>query len=215
MMPPVDLRAAPNDTAGLLKEIQRRDKIIDALTYQVEQNLSDQGRDYGLLQTTFVLEDQVRQRTEELTNTLTTLGEVMAEATAARKQLETAVETSSDGFALFDSERRVLLCNQAFRRLWGLTGLTQHKTLAELLSAAAPAGEPPSALLAQLEACRDGRGWGQVELPGGQSLRVRERRIDDGCTVAIYSDVTDLKAEAARQRQQELARKSRLLQSTL
>lgn len=58
---PADIRCRLDDADGLVQEILRRDKIIDALAYQVERNLNDQGRDYGLLQTTFVLEEQIRQ----------------------------------------------------------------------------------------------------------------------------------------------------------
>jgi two-component system, sensor histidine kinase len=183
---PGDIRCRQDDAEGLLQEIIRRDKIIDALAYQVERNLNDQNRDYGLLQTTFVLEDQIRQRTEELTATLEALGEVSTRATAARLQLETAVENISDGFALFDPQDRILLCNEAFRRLWP-----------------------------QLQACRSGNERCEVRLPSGQALQIREHRMADGCLVGIYSDVTDLKAEEAHLREQELARKSRLLQSTL
>ncbi len=134
---PEDIRCRQDDAAGLLQEIIRRDKIIDALAYQVERNLNDQDRDYGLLQTTFVLEEQIRQRTEELTTTLEALGEVSARATAARQQLETAVENISDGFVLFDSQDRVLLCNEAFRRLWGLTGQSASRPFGDFLAEAA------------------------------------------------------------------------------
>jgi PAS domain-containing protein len=101
-----EIRCDSHDLKGLQEEVLRRDKIIDALVYQVERSLNDQGRDYGLLQTTVVLEEQIRQRTEELTAALEALGEVSARATAARLQLETAVDNISDGFALFDPEDR-------------------------------------------------------------------------------------------------------------
>lgn len=55
-----DLRCSPEDAAGLGREILRRDKIIRALMHQVEHNLNALDTDYGLLQNTFVLEEQVR-----------------------------------------------------------------------------------------------------------------------------------------------------------
>ena len=61
-----DIRCATDDAQGLLEELLRRDKIIDALAYQVERSLNDQGRDYGLLQTTAVLEDGVHNAFAEL-----------------------------------------------------------------------------------------------------------------------------------------------------
>jgi diguanylate cyclase (GGDEF)-like protein/PAS domain S-box-containing protein len=214
-----DLRAASDDAAGLLQEVLRRDKIIDALAYQVERNLSDQSRDYGLLQTTFVLEEQVRQRTDELIATLSTLSEVSADATAARDQLEAAVDAISDGFALFNQDGCILLCNQAFRHIWSISGVVAGKTLAELLQAADPGSGSAESLWARYTArLRDSGEEGErceLQLPGGQTLRIRERRMADGCIVGVYSDVSDLKAEEARLRQQALARKSLLLQSTL
>ena len=211
-----DIRCASHDSDGLLEELLRRDKIIDALVYQVERSLNDQGRDYGLLQTTVVLEEQIRQRTEELTAALEALGEVSARATAARLQLETAVDNISDGFALFGPDDQVLLCNEAFRQLDRLAGNTGNRPLGDML--AETAGRDSAAGRTLLPTLRAGRGQDgrcEMQLPSGQALQIREHRMADGCLVGIYSDVTDLKAEEARLRQRELAHKSRLLQSTL
>lgn len=209
-----DVRCAADDATGLLGEIARRDKMIDALVYQVEHNLNDQDRDFALLQTTFMLEEQIRQRTGELNTTLDILSEATARATSAREQLEAAVESISDGFALFDPEDRILLCNEAFRRLWGLRGRITGQHFTELLARATRPGAS-NAVLARLNACRAGQTRCELALPSGLSLQIRERRMEDGCLVGIYADVTDLKAEEARVRQQEIARRSLLLQATL
>ena len=82
MKPILNIRCQAGDVDGLQAEIARRDQIIDALVYQVERNLNAQDTDYGLLQSTFVLEEQVRHRTEELSATLHTLSEVRDEAEA-------------------------------------------------------------------------------------------------------------------------------------
>jgi diguanylate cyclase (GGDEF)-like protein/PAS domain S-box-containing protein len=211
MSRPEDLRCAPDDAAGLRAEIERRDRIIEALVYQAESNPSAPGQDYGLLQTTFMLEEQIRQRTEELVATLKALREMSAEASAARHQLEAAMDNMSDGFALFDADDRILLCNEAFRRLWGLNGNLGGRPFRELLAACATDPTLPH----RVQACRSRRERSELKLPSGQILQIRERRMDDGGLVGIYSDVTDLKAEEALLRQQALARKSQLLQSTL
>lgn len=151
-----DIRCASHDSDGLLEELLRRDKIIDALVYQVERSLNDQGRDYGLLQTTVVLEEQIRQRTEELTAALEALGEVSARATAARLQLETAVDNISDGFALFGPDDQVLLCNEAFRQLDRLAGNTGNRPLGDML--AETAGRDSAAGRTLLPTLRAGRG---------------------------------------------------------
>ena len=218
MKPVLELRCPAGDVDGLEAEIARRDKIIDALIYQVERNLNARDTGYGLLQTTFVLEEQVRLRTEELSATLNTLGEVRREAEAARDRLEAAVASISDGFALFDPEDRLLLCNDAFRHFWGLAGELAGRRFDQLLRAADAAGRfgdrVTDELIARLHGIRSGRERGEFRLPNGQCLQMRERRTPDGCVVGIYTDVTDLKAEEARLRQQQLARKSQQLQST-
>lgn len=211
MSRPDDLRCAPDDPAGLRAEIERRDRMIDALVYQVESNPTAPERGYGLLQTTFMLEEQIRHRTEELVATLKALREMSAEASAARHQLEAAMDNMSDGFALFDADDHILLCNEAFRRLWGLDGHLGGRPFGELLAACAT--DPT--LLHRFQACRSRRERSELKLPSGQILQIRERRMDDGGLVGIYSDVTDLKAEEALLRQEALARKSQLLQSTL
>ncbi len=210
----LDIRCPTDDSAGLLREIERRDRMIDALVYQVEHNLNDLDRDFALLQTTFMLEEQIRQRTGELSATLDILSETTAHATTAREQLEAAVESISDGFALFDPEGRILLCNEAFRRLWGLSGQITGQQFTELLARSIRPSASDSAL-ERLNACRAGQARCEVALPSGLSLQIRERRMEDGCLVGIYADITDLKAEEARVRQQEIARKSLLLQATL
>lgn len=213
----LELRCGADDSAGLRAEIARRDKIIQSLIYQVEHSLNAQDTDYGLLQTTFMLEEQVHHRTEELKHTLDELDQARRDTDAARQRLEAAVESSSEGFALFDPEDRLLLCNQAYRRLWGHSGEIVGHSFEELLTEAARilVAEDPGWRAKCLAAHRSGEGASEYALPGGLHVQVRERKTADGCTVGIYSDITDIKAHEARLRGQALAAKSRLLQSTL
>jgi diguanylate cyclase (GGDEF)-like protein/PAS domain S-box-containing protein len=213
----LDLRCDPLDAGGLQREVLRRDKIIHALMRQVEHNLSAVDTDYALLQNTFVLEEQVRARTDELSRTLDELETARSETEAASKRLATAVESIFEGFALFDPADRLLMCNDAFKRLWGLDSEVIGQHVETLLSkAAASQGEDAAAWLQRRrEAHQSGTGSDEYALPTGQYIQVRERRTSDGYTVGIYTDVTNLKAEEARLRQQQLASKSRLLQATL
>lgn len=213
----LDLRCGADDSVGLQAEIGRRDKIIQSLMYQVEHNLNARDTDYGLLQLTCMLEDQVHRRTEELKRTLDELDQARRETEAARQRLEAAVESSSEGFALFDAEDRLLLCNQAFRRLWGLSGAIVGHGFEALLAEAARSlgGDDPQWQEQCLAAHRAGEGACEFALPGASYVQVRERKTADGYTVGIYSDITDVKAYEERLRRQALAAKSRLLQSTL
>lgn len=213
----LDLRCDPLDAGGLQREVLRRDKIIHALMRQVEHNLSSVDTDFSLLQNTFVLEEQVRARTDELSRTLDELEMARGETDAASRRLETAVESIFEGFALFDPADRLLMCNDAFKRLWGLGSDVIGQPVEALLSmAAAGQGEDAAAWLQRRrEAHQSGTGSDEYALPTGPYIQVRERRTSDGYTVGIYTDVTDLKAQEARLRQQQLDGKSRLLQSTL
>jgi diguanylate cyclase (GGDEF)-like protein/PAS domain S-box-containing protein len=76
----LDLRCDPDDAEGLRREIARRDKIIRSLVYQVEHSLNSQDSDFGLLQNTAMLEEQVRLRTDELKKSVETLEAFMANA---------------------------------------------------------------------------------------------------------------------------------------
>ncbi|WP_137009941.1 sensor domain-containing protein [Aquitalea aquatilis] len=70
MMDMLDIRCELDDNAGLLEEIQRRNKIINALMYQVESNVNAKNTDYKLFQSTYLLEEQVKERTEALRNSV-------------------------------------------------------------------------------------------------------------------------------------------------
>jgi len=212
----LDLRCDPEDSDGLRQEVFRRDKIIRSLMHQVEHSLDALDTDYAVLQNTFVLEEQVRARTDMLSHLLDQLEAARGETEAAHRRLETAVESISDGFALFDPSDRLLMCNAAFRRLWGFEGEVIGHRFDDLLTEAVLGGEPaPGWLLDRLEAHRARAGSDEYSLPSGQDVQVRERRTPDGYTVGIYTDVTDIKAQEARLRQQQLTTKTRLLQSTL
>ncbi len=213
----LELRCAAGDPGGLLQEVLRRDKIIRSLMRQVEHNLNAVDSDYGLLQNTFVLEQQVQARTEELKHTLDELEAARGETEAAHRRLEAAVESIFEGFALFDPEDRLQLCNEAFRHLWGLTGEVLGLRFDQLLAQAAAAlgAQGPEWLQNRLAAHHARTGSDEYSLPSGHFVQVRERRTVDAYTVGIYADVTDIKEHEARLRQHQLGAKSRLLQSTL
>ena len=54
-----------------------------------------------------------------------------------------------------------------------------------------------------------------IALADGRWMQVNERRTRDGGVVGVYTDITDLKRDETRRREQELAEKSVLLQATL
>jgi len=187
-----ELRCAPDDPAGLRAEIARRDKMITALMNQVQRNLNSPDNNFGLLQTTFVLEEQVSRRTEEL-------AEAKREVEAARDRLSAAIGGMSEGFALFDPQDRLLLCNEVYQKLWDLGPDAVGRTLEDLLRGLSGRRVSPDWIKRRLDNHRAASGTSEYRLPGGQYIQVRERRTADGCTVGIYADITEL-AEAQAQR---------------
>jgi diguanylate cyclase (GGDEF)-like protein/PAS domain S-box-containing protein len=103
----LDLRCDPQDADGLRQEVARRNKIIRSLMYQVEHSLNSLDTDYGLLQNTFMLEEQVRVRTEELKKSVEALEAFMANASVG---------------ILFTNERTMLRHNRNFGEMFGFSG---------------------------------------------------------------------------------------------
>ena len=101
------------------------EKIIQVLMDQVERGIDFQGNAYSLFQTAIVLEDKVRERTRTLETALRELEKTNRALTSAKEQTETAqtrlmeaVESISEGFAQFDSDDRLILCNTKFLEFW-------------------------------------------------------------------------------------------------
>jgi signal transduction histidine kinase len=101
-----ELASAGAEVAALQAEIARYQKIIEVLMDHAEQRRSTQGSDFGLFQTTVLLEDQVRERTKELeaalhenekiNRTLHRTQEQMAGEIEERKRAHEALQREKD-----------------------------------------------------------------------------------------------------------------------
>jgi two-component system cell cycle sensor histidine kinase/response regulator CckA len=203
----IDLRCDPGDAAGLLSEIRRRDRIITALMNQVQRNLNNPDNDFSLLQTTFVLEQEVRHRTTELERARDALTDANREVEAARHRLSAAISSISEGFALFDLEDRLVLCNDAYRNLWGFEADISGRSFPDLLTEVAERHKPtdPTWFARRLQDHKSGTGTSEYRFAGGKILQIRERKTPDGFTVGTYADITELaEVEAARAARQQL-----------
>jgi hypothetical protein len=152
-----DIRCASDDAQGLLEELQRRTRSSTPWPTRWSAASMTRAATTACCRPP-VLEEQIRQRTEELTAALEALGEVSARATAARLQLETAVDNISDGFALFDPEDRLLLCNEAFRQLDRLASNAGNRPLGNVLAETARLTPPPAEPSPHPDAERDKTG---------------------------------------------------------
>ena len=141
----------------------------------------------------------------------------LREIEQAQQKLVDAIENTSEGFAFYDAEDRLELCNTRYRELLypGMDiSITPGMTFEEIIRGAVDRG-----LIASAEGRVDE--WIAERLarhrnPGepyfyqrgeGRWILVSERKTGAGGTVAVFSDITDLK-----QREQELAEKSNALE---
>jgi signal transduction histidine kinase/DNA-binding response OmpR family regulator len=131
------------------------------------------------------------------------------EAGSARERLLLAMEAMDDGIAFLDSEEKLILCNEAYRR-FGQYMPEITAPGAALLAAvvhagklgAAPPGEDPAAWGArQLETVRAGRP-AVISYAPQKWARVSMRYDAEGRAVLLVSDVSQ---ERARQRELERA----------
>ncbi|HVN02103.1 MAG TPA: ATP-binding protein [Caulobacteraceae bacterium] len=124
-------------------------------------------------------------------------------AQAAEVRLQGAIESVPEGFVLWDRQGRLVLCNQNFRRFFGLEprilkpGASRQSV--ERLMRLAFRQEAPAAL------GEEGR---EVELSDGRWITIAERRTADGGFVVTCVDVTALKQqeEARRLNEEQLQR---------
>jgi PAS domain S-box-containing protein len=119
-----------------------------------------------------------------------------------RRTIETAVETITDGIVLYDSDDRLVLSNSRFKELYaGLRQLVVPGVRFEDIARAAldlglhDLGDHSREawLHHRLKEHRDPSGSHVHRHKDNRWIRVTERRTPDGGSVAVYTDITELK----------------------
>jgi PAS domain S-box-containing protein len=136
----------------------------------------------------------------------------------SEQRLAEAIESISEGFVFYDAEDRLVLCNSRYRALLYAghqTDLTPGATFESIIRRSAERGSIKDAegrveaWIAERLAWHRSPGEPQVQRRGdGRWIMVSERRTEDGGTVAVYSDITELK-----QREENLSEKSAALEA--
>ncbi len=214
------------------ERIRKLEKINRVLMGRVERSMEFSGGAFSLFQTAILLEDKVKARTRDLETTLadlsdayTHLGEVRDDAERAKQNLTSAIEAVNEGFALFDKDERLVLCNAPFRKQFSelsdrmLTGL-EFSLMARMFSEAAelivPKGETSEDWAAQrLEIFRQPYSSFIQPLIGDRWIQVSNRKMESGATVILQTDITDVVRSEQLRHERELDEQSRLLQSTI
>jgi PAS domain S-box-containing protein len=136
------------------------------------------------------------------------------EARRRSEQLLTdAIESISEGFSLYDRDDRLIACNTRFKELYpGIADLMELGVSFEALCRAAGQRGIIQDSVGDVDDWREKR-IAQHRNPGGpfiqqqrdgRWIQINERNTQEGGTVAIFTDITDLK-----RREQDLAEASR------
>ncbi len=136
-----------------------------------------------------------------------------ARARDAEARLRQAIESVSDGFALWDADDRLVLANQRYRALYpALEGCIRPGVgFAELARRLAWSGCLPEAVgredawvaeRLERKRVRDGEAF-ERQLADGRWLRVADYRTAEDGLVTLHSDITELKRQAEELRAQE------------
>ena len=143
-------------------------------------------------------------------------------AEEARKQSEQrlvdAIETISEGFVCYDPEDRLVVCNSCYRNLLyagsdfaptpGMSFETIVRRAAEHGAIKDAEGHVEEWIAERLRQHRNPGPPHVQRRRDGRWMMISERRTEDGGTVAVYSDITELK-----QREASLAEKSAALET--
>ena len=135
-----------------------------------------------------------------------------ARARDAEARLRQAIESVSDGFALWDAEDRLVLANQRYRALYpaleasirpgvGFAELARRLAWSGCLPEAVGREEAWVAERLERTRLRDGEPF-ERQLADGRWLRVADYRTAEGGLVTLHSDITELKRQAEELRAQ-------------
>ncbi|MEL6125408.1 MAG: PAS-domain containing protein [Pseudomonadota bacterium] len=221
-----------NPTDSLARQNEKLLKISAALMRRVEQATNDSGAGYQQFQRAAMLEEQVRDRTRELERALDLLNESngqLAEANRAaeiaRSDLSNAIETVQEGFALFNADEMLVMCNSRFGmhmpdiRQSLMPGLS-FEAYVELVSRsrylALPEGDTPEGWArSRKRRHTDSHVIFNVHLTLDRWIQVSEHRTQDGGTVILQTDVTDMIRLERQERERMLDDQARIIRATL
>jgi len=210
--PDAELRARIEE---LERDNHKLQRINMALIERVESATSRGDNAYGAFQHSVVLAEQVRERTDALSEAMVELkssnqllSDARLRAETAHQHLLDAIESISDAFVLFDPQQRIVLYNERFRAFWAQTRarvgagtrLTEVRRLAQ-----------SSGLIVEEQRSSDDEHT-LYRLRNDRWVRVTERPTRDGGLVVLYSDITEIKQSEMARREQAVAQKSHLLQ---
>lgn len=214
------------------RQVEKLLKINAALMRRVEQSTDDSGAAYAQFQRAALLEEEVRRRTRDLEKALDLLNESNArlseanrETENARKNLANAIETVQEGFALFDADERLVMCNSRFglhmpdirpQLKPGLRFADYVQIVSRSVFLALPEAETPEAWAhRRMTHHTDNSVIFNVRMTGKRWVQVSEHRTEGGGTVILQTDITDIMRLERRERERLMDDQTRLIRATL
>nr|WP_320192663.1 PAS-domain containing protein [uncultured Desulfobacter sp.] len=140
-----------------------------------------------------------------------------ASAETAEKQLHAAIESIDEGFAVFDPQDRLGMCNAKYLEIYNVSAdfITVGTKFEDIIRNGVARGQYADAvgreeewIAERLAQHRSGKVSIEQKLTDGRWVRVAERNTEDGSIVGFRADITTLKqaqeaAEAASQAKSE------------
>ncbi|RMH51395.1 MAG: EAL domain-containing protein [Alphaproteobacteria bacterium] len=192
----VDARLAAGETLRL----ERQYRAADGRPYWVDLTVQPiQGPDGAIVSTVAIGRDITARKEGEAKMAAAT-----ARAEAAERRLWSAIEAIPDGFVIYDSYDRLVVCNQRYRELYALSAdaIRVGASFEEILRAGLARGQYPAAegreeewLAERLAAHRRAEGTIEQRLADGRWVKIVERRTSIGDIVGFRVDITDLKRQ--------------------
>lgn len=210
-------RALEARVAELERENAKLVTVRDALIRQVDRSHDFTGNAYKLFQSVAELESSVEKRIQRLAR-------AMSEAKIARQQLQQAIDAIGEGFILYDSNDRIVLCNLKYRDFFPvLSDLLKPGThFKDIIHAAADAGviveavtDPDAWITSRVEYHRRKSCQFQQLLSDGRWIQISERATNDGGRVTIVTEITHFRRLEETRRLTKVAEQSGLLATTV
>ena len=145
-----------------------------------------------------------------------------AERERERQTLSAAIATISDGFVLYDNDDRIVVCNDRVREIYPDIAdmFRPGMSFREMLDIVVARHLMPKEWIAdRLRQHAEPHSVVEYRYQGDRWVRISERKTQDGGTVAVYTDITELKhrqieLEQAREQAEQASRtKSQFLAS--
>jgi hypothetical protein len=207
-------------------------KVTEALMRRVEAATDEGGAAYAHFQRALMLEEQVRERTRDLEASLdllnvsnARLASAMEAAERARADLFDALEAVQEGFALFDADDVLVMCNSRFGMALpdvqpklrpGLGFVDYVRLVARSPHLTLGGGQTQVGWMRERLANHRRQSVSfNVQIGEDRWIQVSEQRTPGGGTAILQTDITALVQMERQERDKLLDEQARLIRATL